>query len=145
MPSCLRQVSRSFGNAFGSSFANQYLFIRDIEKLNGEDRFKLNTVNQYNISTNLSYEHRYFDAEVGFQNENWNVKYVDTTRIPSLGLFYDKSAIATQEQSAFAKVKWKIIPNTLIETGVRYSDFGFSLIDRKFSPGFMFHTIYFRS
>lgn len=115
-----------------SNYLNDYSFISNINTINEDDRFKFNTVKQNTLKAELQYEHKFFDVEVGAQNENWDVQYSDTTRVPSLGLFYDKTSVTTEEQSLFAKVKWKFIPNTIIETGVRYSDFGFSLIDRKF-------------
>ncbi len=116
----------------GSRFRNTYSFTENVGFENDEDRFKENTVQQNTWNTTTRYTHQYFEAEVGVQQENWSVAYVDTTRIPEQGLFYDKSAIASSELSSFAKVKWRFIPRTLIETGVRYSDFGLSLVDRKF-------------
>ena len=116
----------------GSQYENNYLFLRDTSQELDEDRFKENDVVQNQWRADLSYEHQYFDIKLGVQNENWKVSFIDTTRNPSLGLSYIDSERATEEQSAFAKMKWKFIPNTVIETGVRYSDFGLSLIDRKF-------------
>lgn len=116
----------------GSNYKNHYLFERDKGESLDEDRFKENDVNQNLVSVSGKYKHKILDIETGIQNENWEVNYIDTTRNPSSGLSYTISERSTKEFSAFAKIQWKFIPNTIIETGIRYSDFGFSLVDRKF-------------
>lgn len=116
----------------GSQYKNHYLFERDRGRTLGEDRFKENNVNQNTVNVSARYSKKHFNIEAGIQNENWEVEYIDTTRNPSIGLSYTISERATKEFSTFTKIQWKFIPNTIIETGIRYSDFGFSLVDRKF-------------
>jgi len=116
----------------GSTYKNDFLFLQDINSTAGEDRFKQNTVDHDQVGADITYKHKSIEVDLGVQNEAWTVGYLDTTRIPELGLVNINSGLATDEFSSFAKVKWKMIPRTIIETGIRYSDFGLSLVDRKF-------------
>ena len=121
-------------NAFynGSQYKNHYLFLRNLGESLPEDRFKENDVNQTQLRVDVNYEHQHFDMTLGIQSEKWDVGYLDTTRLSSIGISNTKTNLSTTEQSAFAKIKWKFIPKTILETGLRYSDFGLSLVDRKF-------------
>ncbi len=115
----------------GSRYKNRYLYTKDKTQELGRDQFRENDVNQEQISAELNYARAHFDFTIGAQYENWEVNFIDTTRLPSAGIHYVKNGGSTGEQSAFASALWKFIPNTVIETGIRYSDFGQSLIDRK--------------
>ncbi len=116
----------------GSRYRNHYLFSKDIGKKLGRDQFRENDVDQEQYSIDLNYSHKWIDVKLGVQQEEWDVLFLDTTRVRAQGLINVINGASTNEQSAFLRGQWKFIPRTLIETGIRYSDFGFSLVDRKF-------------
>ncbi len=120
-------------NVTGSFYNNTYHFYENINTQNSStDRYINNNVDQYQANAQLTYTQEHYKINFGVQHEHWGVTFADTTYTPGAGLYQTVLKNKSNEQSAFITGVWKWVPGLTLETGMRYSDFAYSLVDRKF-------------
>jgi len=69
---------------------------------------------------------------LGAQREHWDVGFSDTTYVRGVWLWDFIGRNSSDENSFYGLLQLNLIPNLVLESGIRYSDFGQSLVDRKF-------------
>lgn len=116
-----------------SQYSNRYTHNNNTRaSINPEFRTVQNQIKNNWSSLTYAIENKHLDLEFGIQAENWNVSFIDTTLMSSSALFYINKENMSYELSSFLQATLKPIDHTLIQFGLRYSDYSLALDNRKF-------------